>query len=304
MNKKVEKILSYVRAGQLPLMIGLFPFFVGSNITNLEILRERLNVAVHKKMERRFWGLKVNINFNSEVKRHFKDRPIWFMWLQGIENAPNLPKSNYNYLKSKFGLRVNLITQQNISDYIDLPQTILSKYEKGVISKTHFSDLVRIQLLSTYGGTWVDSTVFVKTEFIDSIPDFVIPQTYKPGRDGNVIPVSNWFINSKAQNPILIRTRDLLFEYWNTYNYAIDYFIFHHLLIISSDENNHYLDKIIPIDNSMPHYLMLKMRKEEMSKEQIKTLFDAFDLMKFTNKFDNEVEKRNYEILVQIIDEL
>lgn len=52
-----------------------------------------------------------------------------------------------------------------MSQYIDMPTYILQKVERGLISLTHLSDIVRFKLLSCWGGTWFDATVFALKEF-------------------------------------------------------------------------------------------------------------------------------------------
>jgi hypothetical protein len=37
----------------------------------------------------------------------------------------------------------------------------LEKYQKKIIDNTHFSDLLRLELLIKYGGTWIDASVLV-----------------------------------------------------------------------------------------------------------------------------------------------
>lgn len=39
-------------------------------------------------------------------------------------------------------------------------------------------------------------------------------QCLKPGLDGHVTSVSNWFITSYSNNIIIKLTRNLLYEYW------------------------------------------------------------------------------------------
>ena len=34
------------------------------------------------------------------------------------------------------------------------------KYEKGIIPKAQFTDIIRLALLDKYGGVWIDSTMF------------------------------------------------------------------------------------------------------------------------------------------------
>lgn len=299
-SKAFKTLKGFIKSGELPLVVGLAPFFLDHSRKNLEIFRERLTYSVHKRLIKKFYMTKITSNFGSKKKKQLNDNPIWMMWLQGIENAPELSKVNYQYLKKEFPDNFILVTQKNILEFIDLPEYILKKWRTGSISNTHFSDIVRLQLLDTYGGTWIDSTVFVKKTLMDST-EFKIPQTFSPGNNCNVLPVSNWFIHSSEDNLYIARVRDLLFEYWKKYNFALDYFICHHFLEIASVEQDNYLKKVIPIDNTMPHFLMLRMRETILSKEEMNRWYNSFELMKFTNKFENETERSNYAVLVEVI---
>lgn len=63
---------------------------------------------------------------------------------------------------------VILITEQNYQEYATMPDYILQKVKKHEISLTHFSDMLRINLLKQHGGIWTDSTLLF-TRDVDSI---------------------------------------------------------------------------------------------------------------------------------------
>ncbi|MCT3019817.1 glycosyl transferase [Pediococcus pentosaceus] len=300
--KYFNKLLEYSKSGKLPLILLLSPFFLDGKKKNLEILRQKINYSIHKTLKRKYMNKKIgnDVSFSSSKKKNLKN-PIWFMWLQGIEDAPELCKVNFNRISRTHSERMNLITADTLEEYLDLPEFILKKWKKGIITNTHFSDIVRVQLLATYGGTWVDSTAFVSDTLLEFDEDFLIPQTFKPGRDGNVIPVSSWYIHAGEKNEYMIRVRDLLFYYWQKHDYLIDYFLLHHFLIIASEEMQDYLDCIKPLDNTLPHLLMLRMRRYDISKDEFLTYFKNLKLMKFTNKAQNEREKNNYNKMINLL---
>lgn len=155
------------------------------------------------------------------------------MWLQGMENAPEIVKTCYNSLVNNLTDKdIILLTEENYRNYVTFPDYIQTKIDKGLIGKAHMSDLLRLELLEKYGGTWIDATVFISDK---NIPDFIFSsdffmyQKLKPALDGNPLSVSNWFITSTTNNPILMMTKELLYEYWKGHNSAIHYFIFHML---------------------------------------------------------------------------
>jgi hypothetical protein len=61
---------------------------------------------------------------------------------------------------------VHLITKSNCADFVSIPYHIMKKLNSGLITVTHFSDILRTVLLYEYGGIWMDATILV-TEAID-----------------------------------------------------------------------------------------------------------------------------------------
>ncbi len=88
---------------------------------------------------------------------------IWVFWGQGEGNMPLLVKACYRQLKH-YNNNVQLVTIDNVKDYIELPRIIYEKAHLGYISWANFSDIVRNTLLAKYGGLWIDATVWVKGE--------------------------------------------------------------------------------------------------------------------------------------------
>ena len=60
---------------------------------------------------------------------------------------------------------IHMITEKNYKEYVELPDYIIQKFKTGKMSITALSDVLRVALLSEYGGFWIDSTVFVSGAF-------------------------------------------------------------------------------------------------------------------------------------------
>ncbi len=61
-----------------------------------------------------------------------------------------------------------LLNDQNLADYIRLPDYIEKKKDTGQIPIARYANLIEFALLEHYGGTWIDSTVYLT----DPIPDY------------------------------------------------------------------------------------------------------------------------------------
>jgi hypothetical protein len=197
------------------------------------------------------------------------DYIYWTCWFQGLESAPPLIKSCIRSAKKYAdGHRIIVITYDNLSAYVTLPDFILDKHHKSLIPAPHFSDIIRVYLLYTYGGIWFDATVF----FTQSIPDYLLKEPlffFKRPLQDTYCPAGNWFIiASKQKNYLLYNLLCILIEYWRINNKYIDYFMFHYLLqaIILHDSVSFDLYSKIPYHNDQnPHYI------------QVKLLFSKFD---------------------------
>ena len=91
-----------------------------------------------------------------------KSRNIYAMWWQGkdnmLETIQICKKSQEKYAR-RIGAKYHFITKYNLYDYVNIPDKFISMLENGIISITHFSDLVRMTLLESLGGCWIDYTV-------------------------------------------------------------------------------------------------------------------------------------------------
>lgn len=226
---------------------------------------------------------------------------VWWCWLQGEENCPPLQKACLESLRKNLQDRdIIVITNDNLYEYIDMPEYIKEKQKNGIISNTHFSDLVRLQLLIKYGGTWIDSTAYCTgydKQLFDQ-PLFVyknlnsIWYANKNKFDSEPIVADNWFITSEISNPILVMVRDLLFDYWENYNYLIDYFIFHYFFtMVVTYKYPEQFNKINLRSHLVPHLLQYECFKK-YNEEKINDIFTQSTFHKLTHKVDlDEIPK-------------
>lgn len=162
-----------------------------------------------------------------------RENTIWVCWFQGIENAPEIVKCCYDSLV-EYNKKANIvvITDENYKQYVNLPDYVIEKYESGVITRTHFSDILRAALLYQNGGLWVDSTML----FTGEIPDYVWNGemfVFKIFNPETRQVASSQFIYAKQNNEILGRTLLGLYEYWKKHNGLITYYLFHYFFAVA-----------------------------------------------------------------------
>lgn len=169
------------------------------------------------------------------------EKIVWFCWFQGMENAPEVVKRCYEsqkkYLCKNGEWKIIVVTEDNYSDYVQLPAHIVDKVKKGIITKTHLSDILRTALLCEHGGLWIDSTVLCTGDslwnYIKDMDLFLLSNWRY--HNTNIIRNESFFIRAKMNHPILVLLREILYEYWKQYDYLMHYFTWHICFTIASE---------------------------------------------------------------------
>lgn len=190
---------------------------------------------------------------------HEYSNKVWWCWLQGEKKAPQLCQACLASLRKNLkGREIIVITSDNYSNYIELPQFISSMIKDGSINPTQLSDILRLELLIKFGGTWIDSSVLA-TSLDDTYFDkdlFVFKSFLS---DNDAISSSSWFITSEVGNPILKTTRDLIYEHLRHNNEFDRYYTIHIFFTIARNRYPELWKKIPNIPNTIPHILQFEM---------------------------------------------
>lgn len=256
-------LLEYTRTGFL--FKSIFQILAsGLSDKGLEIFRLSAQRQLYNYLKKNYFQFLIEYEIHDNLD-HKTSNYVWVCWFQGIDNnTPSVVKrciqSMYDNLKKE---EVILLTDENFPNYVSLPDFIMKKYRDGIITKTHMTDILRLELLIKYGGIWIDSTVLCTGEIPDYIQksDLFIFQNLKPGRDGDSVALSSWFIAAKTNNKVLMATQALMYEYWKKNNKLINYFLIHNFLRMSLERFPDEEDRLIKFPNSTPHILLLDMFK-------------------------------------------
>ena len=215
---------------------------------------------------------------NRNVKG-VSDNIIWVCWFQGESEAPDLVKSCIMSIKKNAGNnKVVVLTDENISDYVDIPDYIYEKVRTGVITRTHFSDILRLALLNRYGGLWLDATIFVSGAIPVDIFSYdfwsIRDDGYKYGNYGSLYRWTAFCMSAKPNNVLIRRSLQVLYNYWAKENGFVHYFIIDYVMSLVCENDfmaNNQVNKIKP-SNYHLHGLQLNANKE-YSLELYKTIF-------------------------------
>lgn len=251
-------------------------------------------MKIKEKLEKQYLpALKsFNASYSDADYTHNRSSKIWVCWFQGIENAPELVKRCYQSMQDHLpGREITLITEENMSSFVQFPDHILDKWKKGMIPPAHMSDLLRLELLIRYGGTWIDATVLFTGDCapddyrFDS--DLFFYQMLPPGRGGHTHIASSWFITAGTNNQVLMAVRHLLYEYWKTHTALVDYFLFHDFFIMELQQQPQLWQSVLPMDVSLPSHLQYNFFKT-YSEDQWKHICSITPMHKLSYKFAPE----------------
>lgn len=293
-----ELLKRYWKGGALGTAIGEF-LLLGKSRTSLEILRLSASLKIKQKMEKKYGYLLGEFDrmYDPSVE-HLMSNKVWVCWFQGMNQAPKIVQKCYQSLKENLPSKdIVVLTSNNLKDYVTFPNYIYDKWQQGIITNTHMTDLLRLELLTTYGGTWIDATVLC-TQNEKQIPDYFfdselfVYQCLKPGRDGNATYFSSWYMNAKSHNRILEATKMMCYKYWENSNMMIDYFLLHDFMSIVMEHYPEEWHQIVPRDNATPHELLLRMF-DKYDEKIWNAIVAQTPFHKLTYKFSKEEETKS-----------
>lgn len=149
---------------------------------------------------------------------------VWVAWHDGFAAAPDLVRICRASLTSHLGgRRLIELTKDNISDYLEIPGSILVAVSEGRMPLAAFYDIVRYALLGFYGGTWIDATVLLADGFTEDVlaKDFFAVRAW----DGGAAEFANWLLRSSKPSPVFLRACNILVAYWAKERYLCEYLL-------------------------------------------------------------------------------
>eukprot|EP01084_Bolivina_argentea_P072121 130994_1 len=163
---------------------------------------------------------------------------IWICWFQGwnINTTPLLTQlvfKSWKYYNEKDGWTIILLDNNNIPKYINPNKWYHYQQMQinGSMGLAGLSDILRIELLSTIGGVWVDATVFCTQSLNEWLPKYVNSAEFFAFRmHPKKAPLSTWFLFANKDSYIINKWHDECIKYWqqhtkmHTYRWAHDLF--------------------------------------------------------------------------------
>lgn len=219
---------------------------------------------------------------------------IWCCWLQGEEQAPAVVKKCLDSLK-RFGRKIVVLTNDNFTDYTDIPEHVLEKKRQGIINNTHFTDILRADLLSKRGGTWIDATVYVSdpslmSEVMGRYSLFAYSFAMRDSISDSML-FDSWFLHCTSVNPVICDVRDMLYEYWRNEDSLMHYFLFHLMFSIACRRHPEINDSI-PVFSLEPCHLLQHEMLKPYDELRWKHIMLGSGIHKLTYKYDTSADIR------------
>jgi lipopolysaccharide biosynthesis glycosyltransferase len=219
------------------------------------VLRKRRILKTHRDVAD-FWHPVIKAYFNNEIEKYSlkpkKQLPdnkiIWQYWGQGLnmQELPEIVRICFDSVDQyKDNYLVIRLSDETISDYIDLPAFVWQKRKCPEFNRTFFSDLLRLALLNVYGGVWLDATILLTGKLPESFGklDYFMYQRsedelhkrywensyayYWGWHPGFKVRALSSIFFAKKNSPVVATLLDLMLYYWKTQDSILNYFFFH-----------------------------------------------------------------------------
>ena len=275
-------------------------------VRNVQRICDKRHDVTISYLKREFSDFLNDYEFVTDSKHN--SRVIWSLWFQDYKNAPEIVKRTLDIMKDyayqeKYDFI--LLNKDNFQKYVDIPEYILDKLNKKLISYANFSDILRVALLAKYGGVWIDSTVFIRKDFPVcwlELPLFSLKtgkyEDYSPN-----IAKHRWKTFLLSGNSALFSfTRDFFFEYFKKYDRTIDYLLIDYIFSIAYIMNKDIREQVdaIPIANKNL-FKLEKLLGEQYDKNVWENLIKDTYVFKTTYKLSDTIlgsENTYYDYLL------
>lgn len=237
------------------------------------IIRERKILKAHKRIagicQSLIDGYRGHpVHFDFEPMKPLDSRKIiWQYWAQGFDDVPPVVKQCLDSVeKYADDYTIVRLTDENLQDYLDLPDFVQQK--RALFSRAFFSDLLRLMLLKTYGGIWMDATILMtgpipkaweESELFfcrrdPNEPDYRYWRNtyayYFGWAKGFRVNMLSSFMMAKKGGRTISELCDLMLLWWKEHSILPDYFFLQILIDVY-----HCPDEFPLVSDTLPHYL-------------------------------------------------
>ena len=211
------------------------------------------------------------------------------MYYKGIQNCPSFIKTSIISIEKNSGKHpLYKLDKYNYDKYILLPKFLLDKLNNKIFNISHFLEILRMGILSKYGGFWIDLTFFnivTSISFYSSLLTFKLSTCNQKLK--KIIKQNNFFFSSKNSFLTTYSYKALLI-YWKYNNFNTNY-LFEYIIYFGYQSLNgfkNYIDKL-------PYLNFIFFSLNKSLNEDYHKKWDNYNSIITTNEYVND-ENKNY----------
>lgn len=153
--------------------------------------------------------------------QHPLPKKIWFLWLQGYDDMPEVVQKCYNsWRRYNSDWEIIFLDKNNLQSFIDIDELLTDRTEE--IPKVSISEIVRINVLQKYGGVWVDASCYCCQPLDSWLLDKLSPTGFfafdRPGKDRMI---SSWFLAATPGNVLVNRYATTVNNFFKKYKVLV-----------------------------------------------------------------------------------
>ena len=279
------------------LLFFLLLFFVIHN----EFIIETINTN-QKKLGKYDYFQKIFLQLIHKYRYLIKNNnniidecPIWVMYYKGIKNAPPIVKTSIISIEMNSGNHpLYKLDKNNYDKYIYLPKFLLDKFNNKIFNVFHFLEILKMGILSKFGGYWLDFTYFntyPSISIYSSLFTFKLSQCNQ--KITKILMPNNFFVSSK-NSFLATYSFNAFLIYWEHHNYyksfLLDYIIYIGYQNVGEFKN--YIDKLPYM--SCNFFSLNKLSNKGNLKRLINYNSNIENNGYINYEYQNKVNKTNY----------
>jgi Capsular polysaccharide synthesis protein/Polysaccharide pyruvyl transferase len=169
--------------------------------------------------------------------QRYGPKVIWSLWLQGLEEAPDLVRACLtSWANRNPGWIHHILTRDTLPLFLPEARNAGSLLARD-LPPAALSDVVRVELLSRFGGVWVDATCYCLQPLDDWLAEAMSAGFFAFSKPGPDRMLSSWFLSSEPASPVLRAWKRRMEAFWRQRLETEDYFWFHHLFELAYNED-------------------------------------------------------------------
>ena len=279
-------------------------------------IRKKIIMAKHRRVALKLQGLVedcVSGRLEKPIIKLLVDLPkdksvIWQYWAQGMENVPPLVRICMESVDkcATPDYQIIRLSDDNLADYVEIPDWLEKRRASGQISVAHFSDILRCMLLATYGGLWLDACTLLTGKLPEMLfkYDFFVYQrdpsephkkywentfAYYWGWDKNFrVKILIGIMYAKAGSKVISDITAMLCVFWKSHDKAPDYFFFMILFDLYIEKNK---ELNCPIYNDCVPHMLRQVISGEYPYLNVKEILETTSVHSLNNKNPKAADK-------------